>query len=160
MMRFATDATLGKLGRQLRAAGFDTRCQHEHRHGDFFESIDSRRVILTRTKAVERRCKGRLLIFIRDNAPQHQMIQVVRELNIEPDHLRPFSRCLACNTATEPVGRDAVKGLVPDYVWQRHSSFHVCDQCRRVYWAGSHHQRLCERLDAIFQQKKETNYES
>jgi uncharacterized protein with PIN domain len=156
MMRFATDASLGKLGRQLRAAGFDTLCQHEHRHGDFFEIIDSRRVILTRTKTVARRFQGRFLIFIRDNDPQQQMIQVVRELNVEQGRLKPFSRCLACNRLTEPVVREAVKGRVPDYVWQRHATFHACHQCRRIYWAGSHHERMCRRLDAIFQQKKET----
>ena len=158
-MRFATDATLGKLGRQLRAAGFDTRCQHENHRADFFETMDSRRVILTRTKVIERRFQGRLLVFIRDNDPLQQMVQVVHELNIEPDQLRPFSRCLVCNTPTTPVDRDAVIERVPEYVWQRQSNFHHCDQCRRVYWAGSHHDRLCERLDAIFQHKKETNYE-
>lgn len=158
-MRFATDATLGKLGRELRAAGFDTRCQHEHRREDFFETIDARRVILTRTKAVERRFEGRRLVFIRDNDPLQQLIQVVRALNVKPAHLKPFSRCLVCNQATVPIGRDAVKGRVPDYVWQRHRTFHACRQCRRIYWAGSHHERMCKRLDAIFQQKKETDYE-
>ncbi|BBO67167.1 hypothetical protein DSCA_10970 [Desulfosarcina alkanivorans] len=149
-MRFATDATLGKLGRHLRTAGFDTLCQHQNRCGDFFNTIDGQRIILTRTMAVRQKFKHRHLLFIRDNDPLRQMMQVVRELGVQPNDLRPFSRCIACNTAIAPLDRDEARGRVPDYVWQRHRAFHRCDSCRRIYWAGSHRQRMGKRLDAIF----------
>jgi uncharacterized protein with PIN domain len=51
-MRFATDATLGKLGRQLRAAGFDTLCQHQSGVVTFLVRLTVQRIILTRTTAV------------------------------------------------------------------------------------------------------------
>ena len=150
-MRFATDATLGKLGRHLRAAGFDTLCQHQSRHVDsFFNTIDTERVILTRTTAVRVRFQNRPLIFIRDNDPLQQMMQVVQALGIRQSDVRPFSRCLECNMDIMRVDRQAVKDRVPTYVWQRHQTFHACGKCRRIYWAGSHHDRLCKRLAAIF----------
>ena len=156
-MRFATDTTLGKLGRHLRAAGFDTLCQHQCRSGGFFDTIEADRVILTRTTAVKVRFQSRPLVFIRDNDPLQQMMQVVRELRIEPSHLRPFSRCLECNMDISRVDRDAVRGRVPDYVWQRHQTFHACGKCRRIYWAGSHHDRMCNWLAAISRQKEKTH---
>ena len=149
-MRFATDATLGKLGRNLRAAGFDTLCQHPRRGGDFFNTIDCQRIILTRTMAVRQHFQHRPLLFIRYNDPLQQMMQVVRELGVKRSDLRPFSRCIACNTDIVPIDREEVRGRVPDYVWQRHRAFHRCDSCRRIYWAGSHHLRMGNRLEAIF----------
>jgi uncharacterized protein len=153
-MRFATDSALGKLGRQLRAAGFDTLCQHQVRCGEFFEAIDTRRVILTRTTAVIQRYKDRPLLFIRDNDPLQQMVQVVGELDISRSDLKPFSRCLACNMAVVRVDRDVVKGRVPDYVWHHHQVFHRCDTCGRIYWAGSHHERTVNRLEGIINRRK------
>jgi hypothetical protein len=78
------------------------------RHGDFFEAIDTRRVILTRTTAVIQRYKDRPLLFIRDNDPLQQMMQVVRELDISRSDLKPFSRCLACNMDIFRVDREVV----------------------------------------------------
>ncbi len=158
-MRFAADATLGKLGRHLRAAGFDTLCQHENRQGSFFETIDAERVILTRTAEVVLRFQSRSLAFIRDNDPLLQMRQVVQELGIGHCDLRPFSRCLRCNIKLCRVNRETVYGRVPAYVWQRHETFHACGNCGRIYWAGSHHERMCRGLAAIFQQKDEKPHE-
>jgi hypothetical protein len=153
-MRFATDATLGKLGRYLRAAGFDTRCEHQSRQHDFMGSVATGRVILTRTKSVERRFQDRRLVFIRENDPLLQLVQVVRALELKPEEGRPFSRCMSCNRLIEPVARQAVMGRVPAYVWHQHTRFHTCSQCGRIYWPGSHHDRMTKQIAAVFQQKK------
>lgn len=148
-LRFATDAALGKLGRHLRAAGFDTCCAHQSRHPDFLATVGRDRVILTRTTAVQQRFAGRPLIFISSNDPIRQMIQVMQDLCIRQEDLRPFSRCLTCNQVVRPVEKHEIRDRVPAYVWQRHSSFKTCRQCRRIYWAGSHRDRLAMRLSAI-----------
>jgi len=154
-MRFATDASLGKLGRHLRAAGFDTLCQHQCRHTGFFDGLDADRIILTRTGTVRMRFQRFRLIFIHENDPWRQMIQVVREARIRPRQVRPFSRCLACNTAVTPVDSAAVKARVPAYVWQHRQSFHECRRCGRIYWRGSHRDHICIKLATLFQQKEE-----
>ena len=61
--RFAADATLGKLVRHLRSAGFDTVCQHQSRDENFFDTIDGERVILTRTRLLKVRFNHRPLVF-------------------------------------------------------------------------------------------------
>ena len=156
-LRFATDASLGKLGRHLRAAGFDTCCEHQSRKPDFWNAIGMDRVILTRTGTVHKRYRKRLHLFIRDNDPWRQMRQVVREMQITMADLRPFKRCLACNCRIRPVNRETIKGRVPDYVWQRHSSFQACEHCRRIFWAGSHHQRMGQRLANLFSAEGKKN---
>ena len=87
------------------------------------------------------------------------MIQVVRELGIRPSDVRPFSRCLACNMELSRVDREAMKGRVPAYVWQCHQTFHQCGKCQRIYWAGSHHDRMRKQFAAIFKQRDEKTHE-
>ena len=158
-MRLAADATLGKLGRHLRSTGFDTLCQHQSRDGDFFGTTSGDRVILTRTRLLKVRFDSRALVFIRDNDPFQQMKQVVRELNIGWCDVNLFSRCLECNDNLLAVDRETVTGRVPAYVWYSHPTFHACGKCGRIYWAGSHHDRMCKRLFSIFQQKDEKIHE-
>jgi uncharacterized protein len=152
-MRFATDATLGKLGRHLRTAGFDTLCQHEYQGRDFFNTLDTDRIILTRTTKLLVRLKHRDVLFIRHNDPFEQMLQVFQELDIGPDDVKPFSRCVICNLEIKPAEKHTLQGKVPPYIWQQHRRFHLCSGCNRIYWAGSHHRRLTKRFDRLFNQK-------
>jgi uncharacterized protein with PIN domain len=153
-MRFATDATLGKLGRHLRAAGFDTVCQHENRNRDFFDALETDRIILTRTSKLLIQYKHRYVLFVRDNDPFCQMTQVCQEMNIGYADINPFSRCLVCNLEIEPVDKQTLRGKVPAYIWQHHQTFHICRGCQRIYWAGSHHQRTTKRFEALFKIKE------
>jgi uncharacterized protein with PIN domain len=152
-MRFATDATLGKLGRHLRAAGFDTVCQHERGTHIFFNALETDRIILTRTVKVQVRYKHRPLLFIRDNDPIEQMIQVFKDLNIGPADINPFSRCLICNLEITPIEKQYLQGKVPVFIWQHHQKFYICNSCKRIYWSGSHHRRLTQRFETLFKIK-------
>ena len=147
---FAVDASLGKLGRHLRASGFDTVCEHQHEGKAFWHSIGPQRIILTRTGAVQQRCRHHPHLFIRHNDPWRQLLQVVRELGIAQEDVHPFSRCLACNCRIRSVVRETIRGRVPEFIWQRQSSFQACHRCQRVYWAGSHGQRMQRRLASLF----------
>ena len=154
---FATDASLGKLGRHLRAAGFDTCCEHQSQEADFWNVIGKNRIVLTRTVAVQKRFNNRRHLFVRHNDPWRQIQQVVQEMQVTAADIEPFSRCLTCNHRLHSAERETVRGRVPDYVWQRYSSFQVCDQCRRIYWPGSHRQRMEQRLANLFLTKERDN---
>jgi uncharacterized protein with PIN domain len=156
-MRFATDPTLGKLSRHLRAAGFDTLYPHQRPIDDFFNGIDGERIILTRTKRLLKRLKNRPHLFIRDNDPFQQMQQVVDDLGIRRSDLHPLSRCLTCNLKVHRVDKAELRGRVPAYVWQNQSIFHQCDRCQRIYWAGSHHDRMWRRLGSLFENTERAN---
>ena len=151
-MRFATDAALGKLGRCLRAAGFDTRCQHQSRRGDFFQAMAANRIILTRSTKIREAFGHRPLLFIQDNDPGQQFRQVVQALGIRPTDMRPFSRCLLCNRVVRRLDRNRVRGKVPEYIWEHRQAFHACPSCQRIYWAGSHRDHFVDQLTAVFKQ--------
>ena len=152
-MRFATDAALGKLGRYLRAAGFDTRCQHQSRRGDFFQAIAANRIILTRSTKIREAFGHRHLLFIQDNDPEQQFRQVVQALGIRATDMRPFSRCLFCNRGVRRLERGSIRGQVPEYVWEHCQAFYACPGCQRIYWAGSHRDHFVDQLAAVFKQE-------
>jgi uncharacterized protein with PIN domain len=158
--RFAVDTSLGKLVRHLRMIGFDAR--YPDPCGQPFRRVatpDPGRIIVTRTQTIRDRFRQRRVIFICHNDPLRQLAQVIEEVGIQADDMHPFTRCLECNRQTVPISRDTVRGRVPPYVWQSHSQFATCNGCHRIYWAGSHLNRMVRRVSAICTLKKERHHE-
>jgi uncharacterized protein len=56
--------------------------------------------------------------------------------------LRPFSRCLNCNSELASIDRSAAEGHVPEYVFNTVPEFRQCFLCRRIYWPGTHHAHM------------------
>jgi uncharacterized protein len=66
---------------------------------------------------------------------------VIRGLDLA-DRLVPCSRCLRCGgVVTEVAKQDIVDRLEP-LTRRCHETFRQCRDCGRIYWAGSHRQRL------------------
>jgi hypothetical protein len=147
---FAVERTLGKLSKWLRILGYDTLYEGRLSAGQKAAYHDPQRILLTRTERVWRRPGRRRRIFIEADDPLRQLRQVIGELNIRRQDLRPFSRCSLCNTPLEEVAKRDVKNRVPDYVWETQSSFRRCPSCRRIYWPGSHIDRGMRRIEELF----------
>ncbi len=62
---------------------------------------------------------------------------------------RPFSRCIECNEALEPVKKEEVYGVVPHHVYNTQPAFSRCPSCRKVYWKGTHWQQMKEKMDLV-----------
>lgn len=149
-MRFAVDGTLGKLAKWLRLLGFDTWYRPTARI-DELEGTAVDRILLTKTRSARSRRTSRRILVVEPDDPTAQLQWVVRALKIDPGGIRPYSRCLLCNTEIEEIDRDQARGRVPDYVWETARSFHRCRSCRRIYWPGSHTVRSRTRIRAAFE---------
>ena len=66
------------------------------------------------------------------------------------------SRCMECNGALETVRSDAVAEWVPPGVIRDHRAFFRCLGCDRVFWHGSHWERIGGRLERVFGARGET----
>lgn len=145
-MRFLCDAMLGRLARWLRLLGYDTAYSEAGDHELARQARAEDRILLTRdTRLVKRR--GIRALLIKSQAPDDQLRQVVKEFGLTPS--RVFSRCTACNTPLRPIPKSAVRDLVPPYVFQHHTSFQECPGCGKIYWRGSHWQRVRDRLGKL-----------
>lgn len=151
--RFTVEKTLGKLAKWLRILGYDA-CGEPCGEAASKAAAVSDRIVLTRTRRRCRELKGHPFVFIRSNDPFDQLKEVICGLGLSAHDLRPFSRCLLCNDPTEPVGKDAVRHLVPDFVWESHERFCRCRRCQKIYWSGSHTERGMARIAALFEKSK------
>jgi len=139
-IRFTVEMTLGKLAKWLRILGFDTAYAANVAGGELIDTARNR-ILLTRTKRIWDMKIAKECIFITSNHPFEQLREVILALDIEKEDIRPFSRCIQCNTSIRWVEKNAVRGKVPDYIWETQDTFHTCSHCRRIYWSGSHTQR-------------------
>lgn len=139
-MHFIADAMLGTLARWLRTLGYDTLYDAELDDDALVRLARAEgRVLLTRDTALLRR-RNLQMLYITSQRWEEQVRQVLRELPLPPP--APLTRCLACNTPLEDMLRSEAWGLVPPYVFVRHQRFRFCPDCQRVYWQGTHWDRM------------------
>lgn len=149
--RFAADAHLGGLARLLRMLGFDTLFRNDIRDEELLAvSIDGHRIVLTRDRELLKRRELTHGCFVHALEPKEQLVEVVGRLQLA-SLARPFSRCLHCNVPLEPVEKDDVLEELPPRVAASFERFHRCPQCRRVYWEGSHWERMRAMLAATLE---------
>jgi len=144
--RFAAEKTLGRLTKWLRLLGFDTLYEFELSGKEFIEILENDRILLTRTRRIQKQFASRKLIFVESDHLAQQLKQVFRELDIKAAQTRPFSRCLQCNASIVIVEKASVWGRVPDYIFETHDRFQKCPECDRIYWPGSHTRRSLEKI--------------
>jgi uncharacterized protein with PIN domain len=149
-MKFLVDRTAGKLAKKLRALGFDAACwpagpveeaAREARAGG--------RMFLTRSRRISGAGKGLQVTVIEANDPGEQVREVLRKLQLEAREGDFFSRCLPCNEKLQPVAKEKVEGRVPDFIYREYDSFHLCPRCRRVYWPGTHLEKMKREVGRI-----------
>ncbi len=152
--KFLCDAMLGGLAKWLRAAGYDTYYAREGTNlSDRFlteKALTEGRVLLTSDGGfLERKPvrDGRVGFFMVPHLPlEEQLRLVVDRFDLE----RRQSRCMECNGELEVVEPGAVAGRVPEGVVQDHEEFFRCLGCGRVFWHGSHWDRIGGRLERVF----------
>ncbi|HID95228.1 MAG TPA: hypothetical protein EYP53_04125 [Candidatus Latescibacteria bacterium] len=148
-MRFIVDDMLGRLAKWLRILGYDTcYCRRISDAELLRRAAAEHRIILTRdTRLIERIFSGNYLL-IKSEDLRGQLRQVLGELNLDTRRYL-FSRCLVCNHPILPVEPEEVRGRVPSYVFQTQTEFSTCPGCERIYWKGTHYERILETLKQI-----------
>lgn len=130
---------LGRLAKRLRLAGWDTLYERYIADAQLVSRArDEGRLILTRDRRLLLRRGAREGAFLlHANAVDDQWREMLARwpgLVVGPI----FSRCAECNTPIEAADRDAVRELVPPYVYRTHENFYRCPGCGRIYWPGTH----------------------
>jgi uncharacterized protein with PIN domain len=140
--RFVADTHLGKLARHLRMAGFDTLYGNDWDDDRIVAlSRSERRTILTRDRAMLRRREVERGYCVRAVESEAQLAEVVGRLQLE-GLLHPFTRCREDNTPLEEMAPESVGGAVPGKVRGLYARFKRCPACGRIYWEGSHYDRM------------------
>lgn len=125
-MKFLCDQMLADVGKWLRVAGYDTEIISQ---GEKDEEIAARalredRILLTR----DQNLKG---IHLKHNSLEETIADLNSQIAINWLY-KPFSRCIICNAVLE----------------ERDGSTY-CPICQKLYWLGSHTDRMLEQLKAF-----------
>lgn len=140
--RFVLDVHLGKLARYLRLLGFDTLYAPDYDDASLARiSSSQRRIVLTRDKALLKRREITHGRWLRHSDPREQLEEAVAAFDLGR-HVQAFSRCLVCNHSLESVAESLVRDQLPPRVRDRYASIARCAGCGRLYWPGSHYDRL------------------
>jgi uncharacterized protein len=151
--RFALDVHLGKLARLMRMLGFDAQYgnamdDEELVHGARLE----RRIILTRDRGLLKRRIVTHGYLVRSLVPRVQLSEVMRRFDLA-GQVRLFSRCMECNVALTRVEKEAVLPLLPPVVALKYADFSRCPSCHRVFWRGTHWERMRQIASEVLGQK-------
>jgi len=142
-MKFACDVMLGALAKWLRVSGHDVFYSASiDRSGLFRVAREDGRVILTRAGTFHELKEIPEYKVIHSEHVEDQIRQVY-ELFPQLDPWKDiFSRCVECNAILEAVEKAEVEDELPPLVKERMNEFRRCPSCKRIYWPGTHVDRM------------------
>lgn len=138
---------LGKVAKWLRILGYDTLYFRLTSEQQIQEWVDQGRLVVSRNR---KWLPGGRIVFLDDNEPVAQMQQLIAQLHLGCSRDRIFTRCIRCNRGLQPIPRSQAEGEVPDAVWLRGYRFHRCPDCSRIYWPGTHPEKMLGRLKRLW----------
>jgi hypothetical protein len=146
--RFLCDQSLGGLARWLRAAGYqadalrsvtaDPRAE-ARRRGAVLLTTDSRQAARMGILAGS----PELLWIPSSLSRVRQLGVVLRDLDLEPRE----PRCMACGAELRTVPKQEVESRIPPRTARWKDEYFVCAGCGRLYWQGTHWQRIAAQLE-------------
>lgn len=147
--RFVLDNHLGKLAAYLRLLGFDVLYRNDYQD-DELASVASyeKRILLTRDRRLLMRSQVEYGFILRSLEPDQQLLEVLQRYNLY-DRIKPFQRCLRCNTLLQPVSKEDILDRLEPLTRQYYNEFSHCPACDQVYWKGSHYERIQRFLSRV-----------
>ena len=147
--RFILDVHLGKLARALRLLGFDTAWERVTEKSTLVaRSLDEHRIILTRNRELLKSGGVTHGYWIRHTDPHRQLSDVIARLELCAQ-ARPFTRCTVCNGTIELTDTEEARREAPERVRERYDEFYRCQSCGKLYWHGTHYERLKAFVDGM-----------
>ena len=148
--KFIADAMLGRLARWLRVLGCDVEYFPEIGDAELVDkALHGGRLILTRDTLLVRRKGARdNHFFVTGDHYRDQIRQVVDHFAIDTGE-RLLTRCLECNVLLTEIDKSNVYGRVPPYVYATQAEFRACPACGRLYWPGTHRERMLKELENL-----------
>jgi len=142
-----------RLGRWLRAAGYDTALADESSTDKSLvnQAIKENRVLITRDrKLLEIRHADNVTIYLNCNDTEQCLEELSKKCKINW-LLKPFSRCMNCNYPLKEAEKHQYN-QVPEKARKHIETLLFCQYCNKLYWNGSHVKHMYEKLQG-WQQK-------
>jgi uncharacterized protein with PIN domain len=157
-MKFLVDAMFGRLARFLRIFGYDTVYADDLE--EFFKispvpdeklaeyAIKHNRIIITRDYPFHKKHINRS-IFLEGEGVYHYLHQLKYKLQLDYNFNMQKARCSMCNSELEKIkDKNLIINEVKPETFKHIEEFYQCTKCKKVYWRGTHIEKIMERLKA------------
>ncbi|TNF48091.1 hypothetical protein EP232_02735 [bacterium] len=148
-IRFLVNSMLGGLARKLRMLGYDA---------EFSSGADSTliryrsraesRIVLTKNAELVKTLGEKAWLVSGSGSREefNSVVPLLRRITVSPN---PLSRCLDCNSRLGKITKEEARDLIPHYSWISTDDFMRCPDCHKIYWKGTHHRRMLERIEEM-----------
>ena len=140
--KFVADVHLGRLAGYLRLFGFD--CLYDQSLVDeelAHISRDDKRILLTRDRGLLKRSAVSHGCLVRSTIPREQLIEVIGRYDLVRS-IQIANRCTHCNEFLQKVEKDLILDRLETDTASQHNQFMQCKGCGRIYWKGSHFEKI------------------
>ncbi|HDQ40433.1 MAG TPA: hypothetical protein ENN39_05310 [Desulfonatronum sp.] len=148
-LRFLVDENVHRLTGLLRMIGINAAGCPGMADADIARHAAAQgRVVLSKDRRLLRRKQivfGRLVHSVH---PWDQLREIVDLFGLK-SRMHPFSRCIHCNLLLVPRPKVEIQNRLEPLTRKYYQVFQECPKCQRIYWPGSHHDRMRERLRAL-----------
>jgi uncharacterized protein with PIN domain len=148
-VRFVADIHLGRLAKYLRLLGFDTIYDRDLEDSKIISiSLSQNRIILTRDKGILKNRRITHGYWIRSADPRKQLAEIVSKFDLRK-LFNPFTRCLECNSLIINVPKEEIFAELLPKTRKYYNVFHICPDCGRIYWEGSHFEKMNQFVESL-----------
>lgn len=146
---FVLDVQLGKLARYLRMLGFDSLYKNSWTAEELLDIAQrEKRTLLTRSRTLSAENSPDRFYVVHEEDPRQQLLKILRRFDLF-SVFAPFTRCLECNTLLSAISKAEILESLPPRVQAHFEEFQRCSRCQRVYWKGSHYERMCRLIETL-----------
>lgn len=152
-LRFFADVMLHRLVRFLRALGFDTAWEDRIADAELVRrALCEHRWILTLDKRISEEWRVGNVLLLESEKLEEQLRQVAEFFQLEASG-ELFRRCLMCNAELRRAAQTEIKTHAPENIRAAQTDFRFCPQCEKIYWNGSHTDRMRNQIEKIFRRE-------
>lgn len=141
IMKFIADVHAGKLAKLMRMLGFDVMYSNSLSQRELVSiSLNENRVLLSKSSALKDAAQVKSFIITAEDS-ETQLQQVIKHFNLKYQ-FHPFTKCIVCNGTLHAISKDEIIYQLQRNTIQYFNEFWQCDNCKRIYWKGSHYERM------------------
>ena len=146
--KFLVDEMLQRLGRWLRAAGYDVLIATDAKPDYYLlrQAINEDRLLITRDRELsQHRSASNHVILLESDSLENCAAELSQKARIDWHH-NPFTRCMVCNTVMSNATPEQLRSA-PGDIQDSPDAVYYCPECKQVFWDGSHVKRMQNHLD-------------
>ena len=137
---------LGKLAKKLRLLGFDTYYSSSIADDKIIiVAKNEKRILLTKDRLLAHSAQKNEIktVAISDADELEQFSQIKEKVSFDGFVINgKISRCTNCNGKLLQIKNEKTIGRVPDGVTKNFKEFWECEECKKIYWEGTHIKNL------------------